>query len=56
MQAREVARHALVLLLLVCMDGLRVLAKVVEPGELLTAVAREGALASVFAAGRGVGW
>lgn len=55
MRTREIAHHVLILLL-VRMDGLRVVAKVVEPGELLAVVAREGALAAVFAVGRGVGW
>lgn len=44
----ELVHHALVLLLLVCVDGLSVLAEVVEARELLAAVAGEGAFAGVF--------
>lgn len=44
----EVAHHALVLLLLVCVHGLRMLAQIVEAGELLGAVAGKGAFARVF--------
>lgn len=44
----EVAHHALVLLLLVRVHRLRVLPQVVEPRELLPAVAGERALAGVF--------
>ena len=44
----EVAHHALVLLLLVGVDGLCMLAEVVEAGELLGAVAGKGAFAGVF--------
>ena len=44
----ELLHHALVLLLLVGVDGLCMLAEVVEAGELLAAVAGEGALAGVL--------
>lgn len=44
----EVAHHALVLLLLVGVHGLRMLAQVVEAGELLGAMASKGAFAGVF--------
>lgn len=44
----EVAHHALVLLLLVGVDGLGMLAEVVEARELLAAMAGEGALAGMF--------
>lgn len=44
----ELAHHALVLVLLVGVDGLGVLPEVVEPGELLAAVAGEGSFAGVF--------
>lgn len=50
-QRREVAHHLLVEVLLVGVDGLRVLAQVVEPGELLAAVAGERPLAGVFSGG-----
>lgn len=48
MERGEVAHHLLVLVELVGVDGLRVLAQVVEARELLAAVAGERALASVF--------
>ncbi len=48
----ELLHHALVLVLLVGVDGLGMLAEVVEAGELLAAVAGEGALAGVFPSGR----
>jgi hypothetical protein len=48
MQARQLAHHRLVERRLVCVHRLRVLAQVVEPRELLGAVAGEGALAGVF--------
>ena len=55
----ELVHHALVLLLLISVNGLRVLAKVVETRELLAAMAGEGAFAGVFPAkrrsGRGEG-
>lgn len=44
----EVAHHPLVLLLLIGVHGLRMLAQIVEAGELLGAVASKGAFASVF--------
>lgn len=44
----ELAHHLLVLVLLVSVDGLRVLAQVVEARELLAAVTRERAFAGVF--------
>jgi hypothetical protein len=49
MERGELAHHALVLLSLVGVDGLGVLAEVVEAGELLVAVAGERALAGVLA-------
>lgn len=48
----EIAHHLLVLLLLVGVDGLGVLAEVIETGELLAAVAGKGAFAGVFSVGR----
>lgn len=55
----ELVHHALVLLLLISVNGLRVLAKIVETRELLAAMAGEGAFAGVFPAkgrsGRGKG-
>ena len=48
MERREVAHHALVVVLLVCMNGLCMLTEVVEAGKLLGAVAGKGTLASVF--------
>ncbi len=50
MERSEVAHHALVLVVLVGMHGLRMLAQVVEARKLLAAVTRKGALAGVFAA------
>jgi hypothetical protein len=52
----EVAHHALVLVLLVCMDGLGVLAQVVEARELFTAVAGEWTFACVFSVCVCVSW
>ena len=52
----ELLHHALVLVLLVCVDGLGMLAEVVEAGELLGAVAGEWPLAGVLSGkSRGVG-
>lgn len=51
MEGGEVAHHAFVLVLLVGMDGLGMLAEVVETRELLGAVASEGTLAGVLAGG-----
>lgn len=48
MEGGELVHHALVLLLLVGVDGLCMLAKVVETRKLLAAVASEGPLAGVF--------
>ena len=47
-ERRELLHHALVLLLLVGVDGLCMLAEVVEARELLAAVAGEGAFTGVF--------
>lgn len=47
----ELGHHALVLVLLVGVDGLGMLAEVVETGELLSAVAGEGPLAGMFPGG-----
>ena len=52
-QRGEFVHHAVVLVLLVCVDSLRVLTEVVETRELLAAVARERPLASMFPAQRG---
>lgn len=46
----ELVHHTFVLVLLVCVDGLSVLAEVVEPRKLLAAVAGEGSLAGVLSA------
>jgi hypothetical protein len=48
MQCGEFVHHTIVLVLLVCMDSLRVLTKVVEARELFAAVTRERPLASMF--------
>jgi hypothetical protein len=48
MERGEVAHHALVLLLLICVHGLCVLAQIIEAGELLGAMAAKGAFARVF--------
>ena len=48
MKGSEVAHHLFIYILLVCVDCLGVLTKVVESGEMLSAVAVERALASVF--------
>lgn len=48
MKGCEVAHHLFVHVLLVCMDGLGVLTKVVEPREMLSTVAVERALSGVF--------
>jgi hypothetical protein len=48
MKGSEVAHHLFVYILLVCMDCLGVLTKVVESGEMLSTVAVERTLASVF--------
>lgn len=47
-QGRQLVHHPLVLLGLVCVDGLCMLAEVVEAGKLLAAVAGERSLARVF--------
>ena len=52
----ELLHHPLVLVLLVCVDGLGMLAEVVEAGELLRAVAGEWPLAGMLSGkSRGVG-
>jgi hypothetical protein len=48
MERSEVAHHALVVVLLVCMNSLCMLTKVVEAGKLLAAMAGEWAFSSVF--------
>ena len=48
MEGSEVAHHLFIHILLVCVDGLGVLAKVVEPGKMLSTVAVEWTLSSVF--------
>ena len=48
MKSGELAHHVLVLVLLVGVNGLRVLAEVVEAGELLAAVTGERTFASMF--------
>lgn len=48
MQRGEVPHHAFVLVLLIGVDGLSVLAKVVETGELFGAVAGKRAFTGVF--------
>lgn len=53
MKRGEVAHHSFVLLLLVGVDGLRMLAEVVETRKLFGTVARKRALASVFPKNRG---
>ena len=47
-EGRELAHHALVLVLLVGVHGLRMLAQVVKARKLLAAVAGERSLARVF--------
>lgn len=44
----ELAHHVFVLVLLIGVHGLRMLAQIVEAGELLATVAGEGPLARVF--------
>jgi hypothetical protein len=51
MKGRELAHHALVVVLLVSMDGLCMLTEVVETGKLLCAVTCKGAFAGVFSKG-----
>ena len=53
-EGSQLTHHEFVLVLLVCVDSLRVLTKVVETRELLAAVAGEGTLAGVFSARRRV--
>ena len=48
MEGSEVAHHLFVHFLLVCVDGLGVLAKVVESGEMFSTVTIERTLPSVF--------
>jgi hypothetical protein len=48
MKRGEVAHHLLILLLLISMDGLSMLAQVIQTRELLATVAREGTFTSVF--------
>ena len=48
MEGGELVHHALVLLLLVGVDGLGMLAEIVETRELLAAVASERSLSGVF--------
>ena len=56
MEGSKLLHHALVLILLVCVDGLSMLAEVVEAGELLRAVAGEWPLAGMLSGkSRGVG-
>ena len=47
-EGREVAHHALVLFLLVCMDGLGMLTEVVGTRKLFSTVTGEVAFSSVF--------
>jgi hypothetical protein len=53
MQRSQFPHHLFVLLGFIGVDGLRMLAKVVETGELFTAMAAERTFACVFA---GVRW
>lgn len=48
MEGSEVTHHLFVYFLLVCVDCLGVLAKVVEPGEMLSAMTIERTLPSVL--------
>lgn len=48
MEGSEVAHHLFVYILLVCVDCLSVLTKVVEPGEMFSAMAVERAFPGVF--------
>ena len=48
MEGSKVAHHLFVYSLLVCVDGLSVLAKVAESGEMVSAVAIERTPPSVF--------
>jgi len=52
MEGGELLHHLLVEIWLVCMYGLGMLAEIVEAGELLRAVALEGAFASMLSKGR----
>jgi hypothetical protein len=54
MERRELVHHALVLLDLIGVNGLRVLAKVVKAGELLATVAGERPLAGMLPTGESV--
>jgi len=47
-ERRELAHHTLVGVLLICMNGLGMLAQIVETRELLATMASEGTLASMF--------
>lgn len=51
MERSEVAHHLFVYILLVCVDCLGVLTKVVEPGEVFSAMTVERTLPSVFSNG-----
>jgi hypothetical protein len=55
MQRRELAHHTLVGVLLVCVNGLRMLAKIVEARELLSAMTSEWTFAGMLPA-RGGSW
>ena len=48
MEGRELAHHTLISILLVCMNGLGMLAKIVKTRELLSTVAGERTFAGVF--------
>jgi hypothetical protein len=47
-EGRQVAHHLFIHILLVCVDGLGVLAKVVEPGKMLSTVTVKRTLSGVF--------
>jgi hypothetical protein len=50
-QGRELAHHTLVGVLLVCVNGLRMLTKIVETRELLSAMTSERTFASMLPVG-----
>jgi len=52
MESCELLHHLLVKIWLVCVHGLGMLAEVVEVGELLSAMALEGAFAGMLSNGR----
>lgn len=55
MEGSEVAHHLFVHVLLVRMDGLGVLAKIVESGEMFSTVAVERTLSGVFSGNKSGG-